>query len=424
MIGILFISLLVLMFVGVPIAIALGASSMVVLSYQGMPLVTVAQSVFESLDSFSLMAIPFFILAGNLMQSGGIAKRLVNLANAILGWIRGGLGGVVVLTSMFFSTMSGSSSATTAAVGSVLIPAMEKKGYPRPFGAAVAASSGELGAIIPPSIPMIVYALTANVSVASIFLAGILPGLLVGLSLIVCTCLIARLRNYDMIEPITLRQWTLGVLLALKQSFFAILMPMVILGGIYSGMFTPTEASVVAVVYGLVVGLFIYRELSWRDLLDVFGRSAVTSAIILIIVAFAAIFAYMLTINRVPHMLGTLITGISDNPLVFLLIVNVALFLIGMFLETLAAIIILAPILAPAAMQFGIDPVHFACIMVVNLAVGMVTPPVGVNLFVACQVANVRMEQLMRPLLLFLGVLIMDVMIITYVPALSTWFLP
>lgn len=177
-------------------------------------------------------------------------------------------------------------------------------------------------------------------------------------------------------------------------------------------------------MYGLVVGLFIYRELTWRDLLDVFGRSAVTSAIILIIVAFAAIFAYMLTINRVPHMLGTLITGISDNPLVFLLIVNVSLFLIGMFLETLAAIIILAPILAPAAAQFGIDPVHFACIMVVNLAVGMVTPPVGVNLFVACQVADVRMEQLMRPLFLFLSVLILDVMIITYVPALSTWFLP
>lgn len=424
MIGILFISLLVLMFVGVPIAIALGASSMVVLSYQGMQFITVAQSVFESLDSFSLMAIPFFILAGNLMQSGGIAKRLINLANAILGWVRGGLGGVVVLTSMFFSTMSGSSSATTAAVGTVLIPAMEKKGYPRPFGAAVAASSGELGVIIPPSIPMIVYALTANVSVASIFLAGILPGLLVGVSLIVCTCVIARIRDYDMIEPITLRQWVVGVLVALKQSFFAILMPVVILGGIYSGMFTPTEASVVAVVYGLAVGLLIYREMDWRDLLDVFGRSAVTSAIILIIVAFASIFAYMLTINRVPHLLGTLITGISDNPLVFLLITNIALFLVGMFLETLAAIIILAPILAPAAIQFGIEPVHFACIMVVNLAVGMVTPPVGVNLFVACQVANVRMEQLMRPLLLFLGVLVLDLMIITYVPALSTWFLP
>jgi C4-dicarboxylate transporter DctM subunit len=424
MIGILFISLLVLMFVGVPIAIALGASSMVVLSYQGMPFITVAQSVFESLDSFSLMAIPFFILAGNLMQSGGIAKRLINLANAILGWVRGGLGGVVVLTSMFFSTMSGSSSATTAAVGTVLIPAMEKKGYPRPFGAAVAASSGELGVIVPPSIPMIVYALTANVSVASIFLAGILPGLLVGVSLIVCTCVIARIRDYDMIEPITLRQWVVGVLVALKQSFFAILMPVVILGGIYSGMFTPTEASVVAVVYGLAVGLLIYREMDWRDLLDVFGRSAVTSAIILIIVAFASIFAYMLTINRVPHLLGTMITGISDNPLVFLLITNIALFLVGMFLETLAAIIILAPILAPAAIQFGIEPVHFACIMVVNLAVGMVTPPVGVNLFVACQVANVRMEQLMRPLLLFLGVLVLDLMIITYVPALSTWFLP
>ncbi|MDX1726118.1 MAG: TRAP transporter large permease [Pseudomonas sp.] len=424
MTGILFISLLVLMFIGVPIAIALGASSMVLLSYQGMPLVTVAQSVFESLDSFSLMAIPFFILAGNLMQSGGIAKRLVNLANAILGWIRGGLGGVVVLTSMFFSTMSGSSTATTAAIGSVLIPAMEKKGYPRPFGAAVAASSGELGVIIPPSIPMIVYALAANVSVASIFLAGILPGLLVGSSLILCTCVIARLRGYDLIEPITFGQWAVGVLVALKQSIFAILMPVVILGGIYSGLFTPTEASVVAVVYGLVVGLFIYRELDWRDLLDVCGRSALTTAIILIIVAFAAIFAYMLTINRVPHMLGALITGISDNPLVFLLIINVALFLIGMFLETLAAIIILAPILAPAATQFGIDPIHFACIMVVNLAVGMVTPPVGVNLFVACQVANVRMEQLMRPLFIFLGVLVLDLLIITYVPALSTFFLP
>ena len=418
------VSLLVLMFIGVPIALALGMSSMIVLNQQGMPPIALAQSVFESLNSFSLMAVPFFILAGNLMQSGGIAKRLVNLANALLGWVRGGLGGVVVLTSMFFSTMSGSSSATTAAVGSLLIPAMEKKGYPRPFAASVAASSGELGSLIPPSITMIVYALSTNVSVASIFMAGILPGLLVGVSLILCTCLVAWLRNYDMIESISFRQWSLGVFAAFKQAFFAILMPVVILGGIYTGLFTPTEASVVAVIYGLIVGLFIYREMNLSDLLGVLGRSAIISSIVLIIVAFASIFAYMLTINRVPHLLGALITGISDNPLVFLLFVNLLLFVVGMFIEALAAIIILAPILAPVAMQFGIDPVHFATIMIINLAVGMTTPPVGVNLFVVCQVANVTMEQLMRPMFIFLGVLIIDVMIVTYVPFLSTWFLP
>tara|TARA_R110001606_G_scaffold360199_2_gene513184 strand:- start:11186 stop:12463 length:1278 start_codon:yes stop_codon:yes gene_type:complete len=417
-------SLLLLMFIGVPIALALGLSSAIVLNQQGMPLIALAQSVFESLNSFSLMAVPFFILAGNLMQSGGIAKRLVNLANALLGWVRGGLGGVVVLTSMFFSTMSGSSSATTAAVGSLLIPAMEKKGYPRPFAASVSASSGELGSLIPPSITMIIYALSTNVSVASIFLAGILPGLLVGVSLILCTCLIAWLRNYDVIESVSLRQWSIGVLVAFKQAFFAILMPVVILGGIYTGLFTPTEASVVAVIYGLIVGLFVYREMSWSDLIGVLGRSAITSAIVLVIVAFAAIFAYMLTINRVPHLLGGLITGISDNPLVFLLVTNLLLFVVGMFIEALAAIIILAPILAPAAMQFGIDPVHFATIMIINLAVGMTTPPVGVNLFVVCQVANVSMEQLMRPMAIFLGVLIVDVLIVTYVPLLSTWFLP
>lgn len=261
-------------------------------------------------------------------------------------------------------------------------------------------------------------------SVASIFLAGILPGLLVGVSLILCTCLIAWLRNYDVIESVSLRQWSIGVLVAFKQAFFAILMPVVILGGIYTGLFTPTEASVVAVIYGLIVGLFVYREMSWSDLIGVLGRSAITSAIVLVIVAFAAIFAYMLTINRVPHLLGGLITGISDNPLVFLLVTNLLLFVVGMFIEALAAIIILAPILAPAAMQFGIDPVHFATIMIINLAVGMTTPPVGVNLFVVCQVANVSMEQLMRPMAIFLGVLIVDVLIVTYVPLLSTWFLP
>lgn len=368
------------------------------------------------------MAVPFFVLAGSLMQSGGIAQRLVDLANAIVGWIKGGLGACVVLTSMFFATMSGSSSATTAAIGSVLIPAMEKKGYPRPLAAAIAASSGELGVIIPPSIPMIVYALSANVSVADLFLAGVLPGILIGCSLICCVYLLARIKGFDVVGHITLSHWAGNLLQALKRSSLAILMPVLILGGIYGGLFTATEASVVAVIYGMVIGIYVYKELRWSDVLGVLGRSAITSSIILLIVGFAAIFAYVLTVNQVPHNVGAFVTGMSRDPVVFLLVVNILLFVTGMFMETLAAIIILAPILAPAAAQYGIDPVHFGTVMIVNLAIGMVTPPVGVNLFVVCQVANVRLEQLIRPLLIFLFVLILDVLIISYVPALTTWF--
>ena len=414
--------LLVLLALSVPIAVTLGLSAAAALQTTGTPLVMLAQSVYESLDSFGLMAIPFFVLAGSLMQSGGIAQRLIDLANALVGWIKGGLGAVVVLTSMFFATMSGSSSATTAAIGSVLIPAMEKKGYPRSLAGAIAASSGELGVIIPPSIPMIVYALSANVSVADLFLAGILPGIFIGLSLIATVYVLARVKGFDVVGHTTLSQWTGNLLHALKRAWLAVLMPVVILGGIYSGLFTATEASVVAVIYGLLIGVFVYKELRWSDLLGLLGRSAVTSSIILLIVGFAAIFAYMLTVNQIPHIVGEFVSGISKNPLVFLLAVNVLLFVTGMFMETLAAIIILAPILAPAAIQYGIDPVHFGTIMVVNLAIGMVTPPVGVNLFVVCQVAKLRLEQLVRPLLIFLGVLIVDVLVISYVPALTTWF--
>jgi C4-dicarboxylate transporter DctM subunit len=422
MTSILFGGLLVLLALSVPIAVSLGLSSAVTLQAAGTPLIMMAQSVFESLDSFGLMAIPFFVLAGTLMQSGGIAQRLVDLANARVGWIRGGLGACVVLTSMFFATMSGSSTATTAAIGSVLIPAMEKKGYPRSTAGAIAASAGELGVIIPPSIPMIVYALSANVSVADLFLAGILPGLFIGLSLIATVYVMARIHGFDVVGHISLAQWSGNLLRALRRAALAILMPVVILGGIYGGIFTATEASVVAVVYGLVIGIFVYKELRPGDLLAVFGRAAVTSAIILMIVGFASIFAYILTVNQVPHKVGAYVTGLSKDPLVFLLIVNVLLFITGMFIETLAAIIILAPILAPAAMGYGIDPVHFGAVMIVNLAIGMVTPPVGVNLFVVCQIARLRLEDLVRPLLIFLGVLVVDVLVITYVPFLTTWF--
>lgn len=411
-----------LMLLSVPIAITLGLSAAAALHSNDSPLIMMAQSVFEALDSFGLMAIPFFVLAGTLMQSGGIARRLVDLANALVGWIQGGLGACVVLTSMFFATMSGSSSATTAAIGSVLIPAMEKKGYPRNLAGAITASAGELGVIIPPSIPMIIYALSANVSVADLFLAGILPGILIGLSLIATVYVVARVKGVDIVERVTLRQWSVELIHATKRASLAILMPVLILGGIYGGVFTPTEASVIAVIYGMVIGLFVYKELKWKDMLGILGRSAITASIILLIVGFAAIFAYVLTINQIPHRVGAFVTSITTDPLIFLLAVNVLLIFTGMFMETLAAIIILAPILAPAAALYGIDPVHFGAIMVVNLAVGMVTPPLGVNLFIVCQIANVRLEQLVRPLLIFLAVLIIDVLLITYLPWLTTWF--
>ena len=423
MVNILFIVMAILFVLSVPIAISLGFSSIFALSYQGLPLVTVAQSVFESLDSFTLMAVPFFILAGNLMQSSGISRRLINLANALVGWVRGGLGSVAVLTSMFFATMSGSSSATTAAVGTTLIPAMEKKGYPRNFATAITASSGELGVIIPPSIPLIVYGLVANVSIGSLFIAGILPDIFIGMTLMITIAIIARLRGFDDVTKITPKEWISGVWKAFKEAFFAILMPVIILGGIYSGIFTPTESSVIAVVYGFIIGAFVYKELKMKDVMKILTNSAIATSIIMLIVGFSSGFAYILTMNQVPHHVAEYIGEIAPGPIAFLLLVNIVLFITGMFIETLPALIILGPILVPAAIQFGIDPVHFGIIMVCNLAVGMVTPPVGVNLFVACQIANIRIGQLMRPLLIFLAVLVFDVLLLSYIPKISTMLL-
>lgn len=417
----LFVSLAVFFAISVPIAVTLGFSALLTMQMYDMPWILIAQKSFQSLDSFTLLAIPFFILAGHIMQTGGISRRLINLANVLVGWIRGGLGAVAVLTSMIFATMSGSSSATTAAIGSTLIPAMEKKGYPKKLAAATCASSGELGAIIPPSINMIVYGLVANVSIGSLFLAGFIPGVLVGLSLILTIVISARIKKFDAVTRVDKKQWLQDFVKAFADSFFALLMPFIILGGIYLGWFTPTEAAVVAVVYGFIVSFFIYKELKFKDILPIFSKAALSSSIILIIVAFASIFGYILTTEQVPHQLGQAISNFTESPIVFLLLANILLLITGMFIEGIAAIIILVPILAPIATDFGIDPIHFGMIMMVNLAIGMVTPPVGVNLYVACQIANLRIEQILRPVAIFLVVLIIDLLIITYIPILSTW---
>lgn len=411
--------LLILFVASVPIAMSLGMAAIPTLIERGIPFIAIPQVIFESLDSFALMALPLYILAGKLMQFGGIAGRLVDFAKALVSWVRGGLAAAVVMTSMLFATISGSSAATAAAIGSMLIPEMEKQKYPRPFSAAVTASSGELGVIIPPSVAMVIYGVITGVSITDLFIAGILPGLMIAVSLMTTAILIAWIMGYGERQPFNLGPWARNVGRSLWRASLSLFMPVIILGGIFGGVFTATEAAVVAVFYALFLSLVVYREISLRDLPRIFASAAVTSAVVMIIVAFAAMFAFGLHLLRAPQQLGLLLTTITENPLLFLLLVNLFLLIVGMFMETFAAIVILGPILSPIAVGYGIDPVHFGLIMIVNLAVGMVTPPVGVNLFIACGIARISMEQLMRPLAIFLGVLIINLLIITYFPSIS-----
>ncbi len=414
-----FVLLIVLLALGVPIAFALGIAPLATLADRGIPFIALPQIIFEATDSFVLLAVPLFILSGLLMQHGGIAARLVDVAVALLGWLRGGLAASVVLTSMMFSTISGSSAATAAAVGSTLIPQMRREGYPRGFAAATVASSAELGVIIPPSVPMVIYAMLTGISVIDLFIAGILPGLLIGGSLIVTCLVISALRGHGQVQPFRLGPWLRGVGGAIRRAWAALLMPLIVLGGIYGGVFTPTEAAVIAVFYALLVGTLVYGELRWRDVPQIFRQAAVTSAVVMVIVSFTAILAYVLALLRAPDIMLAALRAISDDPLVFLLLVNVLLLVIGIFFEPLPAILIFGPLLHPVAVQMGIDPVHFGLIMIVNTAIGMVTPPVGANLFISCAIARISMEELTRPLLPFLAVLVLDILIITYVPALS-----
>jgi C4-dicarboxylate transporter DctM subunit len=363
------------------------------------------------------MAIPFFILAGTLMEFGGISRRLVNFANALTGHLTGGLGFVTIVTAMFFAALSGSSAATTAAIGSILIPAMINRGYHRNFTGAVQAVSGELGVIIPPSIPMILYAVSTEQSVGEMFIAGIIPGLLIVVSLMITVFIISKKRGY-VAEP---KVPFSGQVKALKEASLALLMPVIVLGGIYGGIFTPTEAAAVAVAYAFIVGVFVYKEIKWGSVIPLFGRAAITSSIIMFIIANAGLFGWILSRESVPQKVAEFFASISTSPIVFLLIVNALLLVVGMFFETGASIIILAPLLTPVAMSLGIDPIHFGVVMIVNLAIGMCTPPLGINLFISCQIAKIKLEDITKAILPFLFVLILDVLIISYFPSLSLW---
>ena len=411
-----FASMVIFFAFSIPIAISIGLASVTGIHFfSSVPLLVAPKEMFSAIDKFALGAIPFFILAGNLMEVGGISNRLVNFAKSIVGGLQGGLGITCVMTCMIFAAVSGSSVATTFAIGAILIPALIRHGYPTNFAAALQACSAELGVIIPPSIPMILYGVSAEVSIGELFIAGFGPGILIGGSLMFFVWCWSKYKGYGKNDHVGRLKFGR----ATREAALALMMPVIILGGIYGGIFTPTEAAVVAVFYALIVGIFIYKEIKPKDLFPIFKKSVISSAVIMFIIANAGLFSFLITRAGVPEAIGDFLKANLTSPAMFLLGVNAALFIIGMFIETSASIIVLAPILAPVAMKFGVDPVHFGTIMVVNLALGMITPPFGVNLFAACTVAKISLDQIIRELIPFVLVVLACLMVITYVPQVS-----
>ncbi len=408
--------MLVLFAISIPVAIAIGIAAVVgIAGFTSFPLIVAAQQLFVALDKFPLAAIPFFILAGNLMDVGGISRRLVEFARSIVGGVQGGLPATCVVTCMIFAAISGSSVATTFAIGAIMIPALVKAGYPVAFAAALQATAAELGVIIPPSIPMILYGVTTQTSIPELFIAGFGPGILIGGALIVTVLIWCRIKGWGKEDGVG----RLPFLAATRQASFALIMPVIVLGGIYGGVTTPTEASVIAVVYALIVGMFLHREIRLRDLYPIFRKSVISSAVIMFIIACAAMFSWLLNRQNVPDAAAAWLATSFDSAGAYLLVVNLFLFVVGMFVETSASIIVLAPILQEAAQRVGVDGVHFGTVMVVNLALGMITPPFGVNLFAAAQVAGCSIDKMMKPLAVFIAVVFACLMVITYIPAIT-----
>jgi tripartite ATP-independent transporter DctM subunit len=410
------IMLVVLMGLSVPVAVAIGIAGVVgTVGFSNLPLIVVPQQAFIALDKFPLAAIPFFILAGNIMAAGGISSRLVDLVESLIGETRGGLPLTCILVCMIFAAVSGSSVATTYAIGAILIPAMVRQNYPVGFAASLPATSAELGVISPPSIPMILYGVSAGAPVGDLFVAGLGPGLLIAIALGIFVVIWSRLKHKPLETEVPRKKF----LPSLSRSLLALAMPVIILGGIYGGVFTPTEACVIAVFYALAVSMFVYRQMGVQDLIGVLRRSTISSAIIMFIISMAGLFSFVLTRAGVPAAISAWIVSTFDNGFAFLLAVNVLLFLIGMFIETSASIVVIAPILAPVAQRYGIDPVHFGMIMITNLALGMITPPFGVNLFAACAVAKISLHKMIPYLVPFVAVILLCLALITYLPIIS-----
>ena len=409
---------LLFLMIGLPVFFGLLAAPGLLLWLNGQPrdLALLYRNVYNGMDSFPLMAIPFFMLAGVLMNRGGITARLIEFSQAIMGHFRGGLAHVNILSSMLFAGLSGSAVADTSAIGSMLIPAMVKNGYTRKFSAAITAASSVIGPIIPPSGIMIIYSYVMGESVAALFLAGIIPGILVGVGLMLMTWVMAQ--RYDFPVATKRATWSERGNASIK-AFFPLLTPVIILGGILGGIFTPTEASAVAVAYALIVSLFILKSMTVRDLPKVLTEAAMVSSVVLLLVGAAMAFKTVVSLSHAPEILAAWILSLSDNPLILLFLINLLLFVVGMFLDAGPAIIILAPILGPIFINLGVHPVHFAIIMSVNLTVGLATPPMGLVLFVASSVSGERIESISKAILPFLAVEVVVIFMITYIPAVS-----
>src|SRR3990167_1873467 len=412
-------SFFVLILIGTPVAYAMGMAALIGAWYIDIPLDAVMIAIAGGVNKFSLLAIPFFVLAGAIMAEGGMSRRLVAFAEVLVGFVQGGLSLVNILASTFFGAISGSSMADTASIGSVLIPEMEKKGYPRDFATAVTVSGSVQAILIPPSHNAVIYSLAAGgtVSIAALFVAGVLPGLLLGLTLAIMCLFMARKRNYPKGEVIPMRQ----ALRTCADALWGLMTMVIILGGILSGVFTATESASIAVLWAFFVTMFIYRDYRWNELPKLVHRTVKTLSIVMILIAFAASFGYIMTLMQIPLQITTALTALSDNRYVILALINVLLLVLGTLMDMAPLILILTPILLPVIKTIGVDPVHFGMIMMVNLGIGLITPPVGGVLFVGAAVAKLPMEQVVKALLPFFGALVLVLIAVTYIPALSLW---
>lgn len=422
----LFITFAVLLFIGTPIAVCLGISSMGAMILQGagrpldIVLGTLPQLVSAATSKFVLLAIPFFILGGNIMEKAGISQKLIALAQACVGHLRGGVAMVCVIVACFFAAISGSGPATVAALGLILIPAMIKVGYSPAFSAALMATAGAIGVVIPPSITLVVYGSISDTSIGTLFIASVLPGLLMGLALVITALIVGRKSDLEVLPKATPQErWK-----ALKEAFWGLLMPIIILGGIYGGVFTPTEAAAVSAVYGLFVGVFIYKTVKWKEFYKILVDSASTTATVMLITAAASIFAYILTRSRIDVAINEALINITGgNKIIFFMIVNVILLIAGCFLDSTSALYIFVPLFVPVANSLGIDLVHLGVVMIVNLAIGLVTPPVGVNLYVACGIAKCSLKEISVAVLPLIAASLIVLLLITYVSAISLLFI-
>ncbi len=405
-------------FVNIPISISLGLSAIITIILFDFPLIIFPSAMYSAIGKFSLLAIPFFILAGVIMEKAGISKRLIHFANVCVGHYKGGLAIVTVIVACFFAAISGSGPATVAALGAILIPAMVHEGYDKGMASALMASSGGIGIVIPPSIAFVVYGVLAEVSIGKLFIAGIIPGLLMGLSLIIVSLFMLRKnKNLKKREKATWKE--IGK--AFFDAFWGLMTPIIILGGIYGGFVTPTEAAGVAVVYGLLVGLFIYKEIKIRDLYKLLVESSIASATVMFIIANASVFAWILTTGRIANNMATTLMDLTTSKIGLLLLMNLIFLIAGCFIDAISAFYILVPILLPVILAIGVDPILFGVFMTVNLAIGLATPPVGIDLYVACNISKIPLKEISYKVLPFIFAMLIALLLITFVPQISLW---